>query len=199
VALGESVYPLYEAALATEIPFVIAALFVGTVLACLASASGCIADSGRSWFSMARDTLIPAWFGGVHPKYKTPYRAIVFLVPISLSFAFTGLLDQVIAFSILSGIYIYLLVGIMMLKFRQMYPLGNLNRGYIAPWHPYPAVFLIILTLMVFVGFYLGYAVNLLAGTVFYILASIWFVVHRYKFVDTHTFLKSKWPRPQGY
>ncbi len=197
--LGESVYPLYDAALATKMPFVIGALFVGTILSCLASAIGCIADSSRAWFSMARDTLIPRWFGGIHPKYKTPYRAIIFLLPISLSFGFTGLLDQVITFSIFSGLLVYVLVGYMMFKFRKMYPLESIERGYVSPWHPFPAIVLILLTIVTLFGMYLGYWINLLSGLMFYSIASMWFVLHRYKFVDTNSFIKKRWPRPFGY
>ena len=87
---------------------VIDALFTGTVLSCLASANGCITDSSRAWFAMSRDTLIPGVFAAVHPKYKTPYRAIVFLLPIAMAFGFTGLLDQVITFSILSALLVYI-------------------------------------------------------------------------------------------
>ncbi len=199
VSLGKSVYPLYEAALNTKMPFIIAALFVGTALSCLASANGCIIDSSRAWYSMAKDHLVPNWFGGIHPQFRTPYRAVIFLVPISASFAFTGLLDQVIAFSILSAVYDYLLKAIIMFRFRRMWPMGSIERGYISPWHPLPATFLAILVLFVFAGFYLGYAVNLLAGTMFYIAASIWFVVHRSKFLDYKTFIKKELPRPQGY
>lgn len=198
-ALGSSVYPLYDAALATKKPFIIGALFIGTVLSCLASAIGCINDSSRGWFSMARDTLIPQWFGAVHPKYHTPYRAILFLLPISLSFGFTGLLDQVITFSILSGVFVYILMGYMMFKFRTMYPLGTIERGYLSPWHPFPAIALTVLSLLTVAALYLGYWINLVAGIMFYITASIWFVVHRFKFVDTHTFIKAHWPRPKGY
>ena len=74
------------------------------MLSCLASANGCINDASRAWFAMGRDQFIPRWFGGVHPKYKTPYRAILFLVPIMIAFGYTGLLDQVITFSIISGL-----------------------------------------------------------------------------------------------
>jgi len=158
--LGESVYPLYDAALATGKPLVIAALFVGTILACLASANGCINDSSRAWFAMARDTLIPGVFAVTHPKYKTPYRAILFLLPISIAFGFTGLLDQVITFSILSALLVYLLTGYMMFKFRKMYPLGTIERGYTAPWHPLPAVMLLVLTSATLVGMYFGYWIN---------------------------------------
>lgn len=197
--LGASVYPLYDAALATKMPFVIAALFVGTMLSCLASANGCIVDSSRAWQSMANDHLIPNWFSAIHPKYKTPYRAVLFLVPIAISFAFTGLLDQVIAFSILSAIYDYMLKAIIMFKFRRMWPLGSVERGYISPWHPLPAAILGLLVLLIFAGFYLGYGLNLLAGTLFYIAASVWFEVHRKKYVDYSTFITTALPRPQGY
>lgn len=200
--LGNSVYPLYEAALATKMPAVILVMFIGTILACMASANGCINDASRAWFSMSRDTLIPKAFSAVHPKYKTPYRAILFLLPISMAFGFTGLLDQVITFSILSALLVYLFMGYMMFKFRRMYPKGTIARGYVAPWHPLPAILLLLLTLMTLAGMYFGYWVNLLAGLLFYFLASLWFTLHRYKFVDNNAFLSAgvhRWPRPRGY
>jgi ethanolamine permease len=200
--LGSSVYPLYDAALATKIPFVIGALFVGTIFSCLASANGCINDASRAWFAMSRDTLIPKFFAVVHPKYKTPYRAIVFLLPISIAFGFTGLLDQTVTFSILSAVTAYIFTAIMMLKFRKMYPLGEIDRGYISPWHPIPAIITLVLSVMTLVGMYFGYWINIIGGFAFYILASIWFVSHRVKFVDTKKFIEvglSHWPRPKGY
>ncbi len=200
--LAESVYPLFDAALKTKIPFVIHALFIGTVLACLASANGCIADASRAWYSMSKDTLIPEIFSVIHPKYKTPYRAIIFLLPIAIAFGFTGMLDQVITFSIFSALMVYLMTAYMMIKFRKMYPLGTIERGYIAPLHPMPTIILFILTLATLVGMYFGYAINLISGFVFYFIASIWFVFHRYKNVEEGSLLSSgigKWPRPDGY
>ncbi len=201
-ALGDSLYPLYDAAMKTKIPFVINALFLGTVLSCLASANGCIADASRAWYSMARDTLIPEAFAAVHPKYKTPYRAILFLMPIALAFGFTGLLDQVITFSILSALLVYILTAYMMFKFRRMYPLGSIKRGYVAPWHPLPAVIVLVLVLATLAGMYFGYFINILSGFAFYFLASLWFILHRSKFLDIGAFLAkgtAHWPRPRGY
>jgi len=82
-------------------------LFIGTIFSTLASANGCINDASRAWFSMARDRYLPQWFGAVHPKYRTPYRSIVFLVPVAVVFAYYAPLDQVITFSILSGLLGY--------------------------------------------------------------------------------------------
>ena len=200
--LGSSVYPLFDAARATGMPFVVVMLFIGTILSCMASANGCITDASRAWFAMSRDTLISEAFAAVHPRYNTPYRAIIFLLPIAIAFGFTGLLDQVITFSILSALLVYALSAYMMFKFRRMYPLGSIDRGYIAPWHPLPAVVLIILTMATLVGMYFGYWVNMISGFCFYLIASLWFVLHRYRKVDTEKLLSAgveSWPRPKGY
>ncbi|TJX15947.1 amino acid permease [Tissierella creatinini] len=200
--LSTSVYPLFDAAKATKIMPVIYILFIGTVLSCLASANGCIADASRAWASMAEDTLIPEVFGALHPKYKTPYRAILFLFPISLAFGFTGLLDEVITFSIISALLAYVLTAIMMIKFRKMYPLNYINRGYVSPWHPIPSVIVLLLSLATIGGMYFGYNINIISAVVFYLLASVWFVMHRSKYLNYNSFISvedSNWPRPKGY
>lgn len=200
--LAASTFPLYDAALALKNPIVGYILFIGTMLSCLASANGCIADASRAWYSMANDTLLPKFFAVLHPEYKTPYRAILFLLPISIAFGFTGLLDQVITFSIFSALMVYLFTANMMIKFRQMYPLGSIERGYTAPWHPLPAIIVILLTLVTLFGMYFGYFINIMSGFAFYLMASLWFVYHRSKFLDINSFLHtgvSAWPRPKGY
>jgi ethanolamine permease len=199
--LGGSVYPLYEAALATGKLYVAVALFVGTILACLASANGCINDASRAWSAMSRDTLLPDYFGKMHPKYHSPYRSIIFLLPISAAFAFTGLLDQVVTFSIYSALLVYLLTCIMMVRFRKMYPLNKMKRGYVAPLHPVPAIVAGVLALCALFGMHLTYAVNMISGALFYFLASIWFLRRRAKFIDQDNFLRAgleKWGRPEG-
>ncbi len=198
--LGGSVYPLYDAALATGKLYVIIALFVGTILACLASANGCINDASRAWYALSKDTLLPGFFAKKHPKYQTPHRAIMFLLPISAAFAYTGLLDQIITFSIFSALLVYLLTGIMMFRFRKMYPLGTIKRGYIAPIHPIPAIITILLVGATLVGMYLGYWVNIIFGTAFYLLASLWFLRRRAKFIDKDHFISAgakTWCRPK--
>lgn len=198
--LGASAYPLYDAALATGKLFVIVALFIGTIMACLASANGCINDASRAWYSLSKDHLIPDFFAETHPKYNTPYRATIFLFPVSLVFAFTGMLDQVVAFSIISALLVYALTIVMMFKFRKMYPLGTIERGYVCPIHPVPAIVAGILLCLILLGTYLGYAISMLGAVTFYCLASIWFLKRRAKFIDKKSFLKlgaEKWPKPE--
>ena len=83
-----------------------------------------------------------------------------------------------------------------------MYPIGYINREYTAPWHPLPAIIVGVLTVATLIGMYFGYWINMLSGFVFYLIASIWFVAHRYNKVDQMKFIEAgckTWPRPKGY
>ncbi|RVD39824.1 amino acid permease, partial [Mesorhizobium sp. M4B.F.Ca.ET.019.03.1.1] len=105
--LGITYYPLWDAGKLTGSPLLENLLFIATLLAALASANGCINDAARAWFSLGRDRYLPSWFSAVHPRYRTPYRSILFLLPIALAFAFIADLNQAITFSILSGVLQY--------------------------------------------------------------------------------------------
>lgn len=197
--LGQAGVPMYDAAQMTGSPFLMVLLFIGTIFSAIASANGCINDASRSWFSMGRDRYLPIWFAAVHPRYRTPYRAIIFLIPVAVAFGFTGLLDQVITFSILSGLLGYTFMSLNMMKFRKSWPLDSIKRGYVHPFHPLPALSLLILCGATYFATFLGYGASLLAIMVFYIVASLWFHFHRYKYVRRADQFTMPWPKPKGY
>ena len=197
--LGQAVTPLFDAARLTDSTVLMVLLFIGTIFSTLASANGCINDASRAWFSMGRDRYLPQAFGAVHPKYRTPYRSIVFLVPVALVFAIFAPLDQVITFSILSGLLEYTFMAFNVLMFRSKWPLGTIKRGYVHPFHPLPAIVLLILCSVTYFAVFLGYGTQLIAMMVFYIVASLWFAFHRYKFVRRGAQFTMPWPKPVGY
>jgi ethanolamine permease len=197
--LGQAYTPLYDAAILTGSTGLQIFLFVGTLFATLASANGCINDASRAWFSMGRDRYMPLWFGAVHPQHRTPFRSIVFLIPIIVVAAYQLPLDGVITFSILSGLLGYTFMSFNILRFRRQWPLDSIKRAYIHPFHPLPAIVLLALCVAVYFATFLGYADYLISIMVFYILASIWFTVHRYRFVRRAEQFSMPWPRPRGY
>ncbi len=197
--LGQAVTPMYDAASLLGNTNLQLMLFMATGFAATASANGCINDASRAWFSLGRDRYMPVFFGAIHPRYRTPYRSIMFLVPIAISFAFTGLLDQVITFSILSGLLGYTFMSFNMVKFRKMWPLDSIHRGYIHPFHPLPAITLFVLCCATYFATFLGYGASLLSIMAFYIVASLWFVFRRYKYVKRADQFTMPWPRPKGY
>jgi ethanolamine permease len=184
--LGVSITPLFDTALASGSTVLAVLLALGTVLATLASANGCINDASRAWFSMGRDRYVPPWFGAIHPRYHTPFRAILFLVPVAIAFAVLPvllnkpeLLATVITFSILSALLMYAFMVPNMFRFRRLWPLGSLHRGYTHPFHPLPAISLAILACLVMFATFLGFVTTLVTLIVFYLLASAWFVLFR--------------------
>jgi ethanolamine permease len=191
--------PLYDAAKIIGSPVIETILFVGTLFSAIASANGCINDAARAWFSMGRDRYLPIWFGAVHPRYRTPFRSIIFLIPIAAIFALKVPLAQVITFSILSGLLNYTFMPINIWKFRRMWPLGSIRRGFEHPFHPIPAIVLLTICTCTFFAVYLGYGRQLLAMMAFYWIVSLWFHFRRYQFVRRGDQFTMNWPRPKGY
>lgn len=194
-----SVAPLFDTARLSGSNGLVWLLGFGTLFATLASANGCINDASRAWFAMGRDKYLPGWFGAVHPQYRTPYRAIVFLVPIALIFALGAPLDQVITFSILSGLLGYTFMPLNIILFRRKWPLETIKRGYEHPFHPIPALTLLTLCGVTFFAVFLGYGTQLVAMIGFYIVVSLWFHFWRYRFVNRGAQFTMPWPKPQGY
>jgi ethanolamine permease len=197
--LGFTYFPLLDAGKLTGSKSLEMLMFAATVLAATASANGCINDAARAWFSLGRDRYIPTWFSAVHPKYRTPYRSILFLVPIALAFAFTANLGQAITFSILSGVLHYTFMSLNIIMFRNKWPLGSIRRGYTHPFHPLPAIVLFILCVVTFFAIFLGYGAQLTAMVVFYIIMSLWFHFYRYQYVKRGAQFTMPWPKPKGY
>ena len=197
--LGQAGVPLFDAARLSGSMTLMVLLGVGTMFATLASANGCINDASRAWFAMGRDHYLPDWFGAVHPKFRTPYRSIIFLVPIALVFALGAPLDQVITFSILSGLLGYTFMPMNVILFRRKWPLDTIKRGYEHPFHPIPAIILLCLCGVTFFAVFLGYGSQLVAMLSFYIIVSLWFHFWRYRFVRRAAQFTMPWPRPRGY
>src|SRR5262245_34901250 len=127
--------PLYDVAKISGSKFLHIVLSVGTVFSAIAAANGCINDAARAWFSMGRDRYLPAYFAAVHPKYRTPSRSVIFMIPIGIVFAIWVPLPLVITFSILSGLLNYTFMPINIGKFRKKGHLVWLKGGVIHPFN----------------------------------------------------------------
>ncbi len=55
---------------------------------CMKNAS--VTATSRLLYSMAKDKVLPIWFGELHEKYKTPAHAILFVMVIALIAPFFG-------------------------------------------------------------------------------------------------------------
>lgn len=199
--LGVSVYPLFEAAQASGVYFLVALLALGTLLTCLSSANGCVCDSSRSWFALSRDHFVSNWFSSVHPKYQTPYKAVIFTMPIAIAFAFSGYLDQVITFSIVSGLLCYVLIPFALIRFRKMFPTHiNKVRPFVSPLQPWISMFAMVIAITIMSTLFWGYRYNLLFALVFYLIAYFYFHKRHNKFKKEFDWGREMgWPKPSHH
>jgi ethanolamine permease len=192
--LGVSVYPLFEAAKNSGIFIFVALLGLGTFLTCVASANGCVCDSSRSWFALSRDNYVSSWFSAVHPKYNTPYRAVIFTMPVAIGFAFSGFLDQVITFSIISGLLCYVLIPFSLIRFRKLFPQTTSKvRPFVSPLQPYISYFAIAIAITILSTLFWGYKYNLIFAFVYFYFS------HRHKNSNIeNNWAEMGWPLPKG-
>lgn len=199
--LGVSVYPLFEAAQSTGVYAVIALLALGTLLTCVSSANGCVCDSSRSWFALSRDHFVSNWFSSVHPKYQTPYKAVIFTMPIAIAFAFSGYLDQVITFSIVSGLLCYVMIPFSLIRFRKMFPTHiNKVRPFVSPLQPWISYLAMAIAIVIMSTLFWGYRYNLIFALAFYLIAYFYFHNRNKKFKKGLDWGEEMgWPNPSHH
>lgn len=57
---------------------------------CYAAANTGVVGVSRMAYAMARDGMLPGWLGELHPKFYTPYKAVILFSLIQLALAMTG-------------------------------------------------------------------------------------------------------------
>ena len=59
-------------------------LVLGGIAGILSSWNGFLIGASRLIYAMAESGMLPAWFGKLHPKYKTPMNALIFIGGLSV-------------------------------------------------------------------------------------------------------------------
>jgi amino acid transporter/nucleotide-binding universal stress UspA family protein len=100
-------------------------MVVGAVLATVSSANASILSAARVNFAMGRDRILSNWLNEVHPRFRTPYRAItatgtVILILIAVGVGI-GTLAEVASFMYLVT---YTLVHVAVVVMRRADPAG---------------------------------------------------------------------------
>lgn len=65
-------------------------LILGAVFSIGGNTMSSILSAPRMTFALARDGVMPAWFAGVHERYRTPHHSVLFYGGIGLVLALTG-------------------------------------------------------------------------------------------------------------
>jgi basic amino acid/polyamine antiporter, APA family len=103
----------------------------------------------RVFYSMSKDGLLPKVFSDVHPKFKTPYKANLFIMIIVGLFAGFVPGDVVGDMTSIGTLFAFVLVCVAVIILRKTDP--NLPREFKTPWVPFiPILGIIVCMAMIF-------------------------------------------------
>lgn len=102
-----------------------------------------IAAPARYIYTMAKDGALPSFLGEVHPKYKTPYNAIILVGFINIILIATGSINYIASVSLISLAICYMIGCLAYLGLKKRYP--KLHRPYVTPYGRFGAYFTIVI------------------------------------------------------
>jgi len=113
----------------------------------VASFHGIILGYSRQIFALSREAYMPAYFAKVHPRFKTPYRAILAGGAIGIAAIYSdelitiggqSLTANIVTMSVFGAILMYILSMLSLFKLRRTEP--GMVRPFRAPLYPvFPA------------------------------------------------------------
>ena len=109
-------------------------LGIGIFMSMIGSAAGGIITMPRLILALARDKLFIAQLSGIHEKYKTPYKAIIFQTIVSLlvfGMAF-GKYNSLLVLTLPLGFIMYFFIILAVLLLRKKEP--DMKRGFKVPF-----------------------------------------------------------------
>lgn len=94
-------------------------LVAAAVISCLGNESGDMLATPRLLYAGAKDGLFPKFLAKVHPKYATPYMAVIVYASLEFILSISGGFKQLAILASCTLLIIYLAVILAMLKFRR--------------------------------------------------------------------------------
>jgi basic amino acid/polyamine antiporter, APA family len=107
-------------------------LTIGALLSISGSDEAGILSSARIPYAMAGDGLLPRSFARVHPKYGTPYIALIVQSTVTLIAAIFGTINQLIVLSVFTLLFCYLITCISVFPLRKKFS-GGISLPWIIP------------------------------------------------------------------
>jgi basic amino acid/polyamine antiporter, APA family len=102
--------PLADAARVAAAPWVVGVVRVGAALASAGALLALVAGLGRTGLAMAREGDLPRWLDAVHPRFRVPHRAELFVAAVVVALVLTADLRGAIGFSSF-GVLLYYFVA----------------------------------------------------------------------------------------
>ncbi|CAJ3582855.1 amino acid transporter [Burkholderia pseudomallei] len=121
----------------------------------VASFHGIILGYSRQIFALAREGYLPEWLAKVHPRFKTPYRAILAGGVVGIAAIYSDELIQfggqtltanIVTMSVFGAIVMYIVSMAALFKLRRVQP--RMERPFRAPLYPFFPAFALVAALV---------------------------------------------------
>lgn len=96
-------------------------IMLGMIISIFSLMLGDMLNSPRVIFAAARDGLLPGMLSKVHPRFKTPYLAILFYAAAGCLFALSGTFRQLAVMASGSILLVYLGVSLSVIRLRRKF------------------------------------------------------------------------------
>lgn len=151
-------------------------LVIGGIAGIITSWNAFIIGGSRILYAMAEHHMIPKWFAYMHPKYKTPTNAIIFLGILAAVAPFLGrpALVWIVDAGGVGIIVGYLLVSFAFMKLRKVEP--ELHRPYRIKYWKFTGVAAIALSIL-FITFYLPGMPSALVWPMEWLILGVWCLI----------------------
>jgi amino acid transporter len=148
---------------------------IGSVVSMAGNNAGQILTGSRMLFALAEHGELPAFFGRVHPRYRTPANAVLFTSGVALALGLTGSFAQLAVVSALARLVTYTAASASTLRLRAM---NSVQRAtFVVPLGPVIPWIAIAISAGVVMGAtraqLLGGGAALAAGAVLFVVNSI--------------------------
>jgi len=115
---------------------------VAIIIAVFGSINGSILSAARVYYAMARDGLFFRWCAAVHPRFRTPYQALVVQAVWSVVLVTLGSYEQLYTYAVFAAWVFYALTALGVVVLRRKRP--DLPRPYRVFGYPFvPIIFVL--------------------------------------------------------
>jgi amino acid transporter/nucleotide-binding universal stress UspA family protein len=127
-------------------PFGTILLLLGGILSTMSALNATTYSSTRVSFAMGRDRNLPDSFAEVHPRTRTPYKALFFSGIVILGMAIAIPIEDVATAADIMFLLLFLQVNVAVITLRKKYG-DRLQYGFLMPFFPYVPIIVIIFKL----------------------------------------------------
>jgi amino acid transporter len=127
--------PLQDAANYFMGPIGVIVVTLGSIIATLSTINGSMAGGTRVAYALGRSNLLPSLFKKVHPKYQSPYTALVLTTLLAIIFVLTKSVDFIIYVIALGYNVTAIAVALALIRLRKTEP--HLYRPFKVPLYPF--------------------------------------------------------------